>query len=78
MKAIRRLGIVFVFVLGLGALNFTTLVQDWNTPLVGVEEVHAGSDCRWGISTCGGALIIGCQKPNGWVPYICSPGCPSC
>ncbi len=78
MKTIRMLGIVFVITLCFGALNFTSLVQDWNMPLMGVEEVYAGTNCKWGIASCGGAVIVGCQDPHGWIPYVCGPSCPHC
>ena len=78
MKTMCRLAIVFAFVLGFGALNFTSLVQDWDIPFVGVADVYAGADCRWGITICNGQVVATCIRPNGWIPGCFPNNCLTC
>ena len=59
MKAIRKMWVVFVFVFCFGALNLVA-AQGWNTPLLGVQEAHAGLKCGLGAWRCAGGVMLGC------------------
>ena len=84
MKAIRKFALATLLVLGMGALNHAA-VQDWNptvfgigVPMLGVTEVNAGGNCRWGFVVCQGDFRMGCVEFGYWPFYVGCEGCDAC
>lgn len=81
---IHKLGVLSVFVLLAGALNISAM-QDWDVPIIGIEEAQAAvAQCIDGSTICcnGGSgpadcvFYNNCVDPyrHGWVACGCNGG----